>query len=67
MKVNCISPSDTATEEYIKYFPEDAKDALQPEEIAKQAVYLCSDLTDGVTGKVFVMRKGQEPLEKFHA
>lgn len=65
--VNCISPSDVATEEYKKYFPEDAKNALRPEEIAKQAVYLCSDLSDGVTGKVFVMKKGQEPFEKFHA
>lgn len=64
--VNCISPSDVATEEYRKYFSDDAKIALQPEEIAKQAVYLCSDLSDGITGKVFVMKKGQEPIEKFH-
>lgn len=65
--VNCISPSDVATEEYKKYFPEDAKNALRPEEIAKQALYLCSNLSDGVTGKVFVIKKGQKPFEKFHA
>jgi 3-oxoacyl-[acyl-carrier protein] reductase len=27
IKVNCVSPSDTATEEYKRFFPDDAKDA----------------------------------------
>jgi len=65
--VNCISPSDVATEEYKKYFPEDAQDALSPEEIAKEAVHFCSDVSDGVTGKIFVMKKGKMTSEKFHA
>lgn len=65
--VNCISPSDVATEEYKKYFPKYAKDALKPEEIAKETVYLCSDLSDGVTGKVFVMKKGEKISESFHS
>src|SRR5690606_11125866 len=65
--VNCISPSDVASEEYKKYFPEDAQNALNPDDIAKEAVKLCSDISDGVTGRVFVVKKGQETSEKFHA
>lgn len=65
--VNCISPSDVATEEYKKYFPEDAQDALPPVEIAKEAMRLCSNLSDGITGKVFVVKKDQKTFEKFHA
>ena len=40
IQVNCISPSDVNTEQYQKYFPEYAKDAISPETIAHQAVYL---------------------------
>lgn len=64
--VNCVSPSDVATEEYKKYFPEDAKNALAPEEVAKFIVKLCEwKITE--TGKVWVLKKGHEPVEKFHA
>ena len=38
INVNCISPSDTATEEYKKYFPEDTVDANPPETIAKEII-----------------------------
>lgn len=65
--VNCVSPSDVATEEYKRYFPDDAVNALQPEEVAKQVIYLCSSQSDGATGKVFVMKQGQKVIEKFHA
>ena len=63
--VNCISPSDVATEEYKKYFPEYISDAIEPEEIAKYAVKLC-DEENKVTGKVIVVKKGKEPFEGFH-
>ncbi|QQS39415.1 hypothetical protein IPM62_02265 [Candidatus Woesebacteria bacterium] len=29
IRVNCVSPSDTATEEYIKCFPKDAKSLMR--------------------------------------
>lgn len=67
IQVNCISPSDTATEAYKKYFPQFIKDAISPEEIAKYAVYLCSSEAADVTGKIFVMKKGKEPYEGYHS
>lgn len=66
IQVNCISPSDTATEAYGKYFPEYMDEAISPEEIAKHAVYLVSDEANMITGKVFVLKKGKEPYEGYH-
>ena len=66
IQVNCISPSDTATEQYRKYFPQYISDAIDPEEIAKEVVHLCSDRANNITGKVFVIKKGKEPFESFH-
>lgn len=63
--VNAVSPSDTATEAYKKYFPQYLQDAIAPEEIAKQVVLLCSN-KPSVTGKVLVMKKGKKPYEGFH-
>lgn len=61
--VNCISPSDTATDPYKQFFPEYVKDAISPEKIAQQAVKLCFT---SETGKVIVMKKGKKPFERFH-
>ncbi|MEK7550818.1 MAG: SDR family oxidoreductase [Patescibacteria group bacterium] len=65
--VNAISPSDTATEAYKKYFPQYFPDAIEPVEIAKFAVYLCSPEAGDISGKVFVLKKGEEPYEGYHA
>jgi len=62
IKVNCVSPSDTATEEYKRFFPDDAKDAQTPEEVAKLFVEL---VQKDLTGKVFVIKKGKVE-EGFH-
>lgn len=67
IQVNCISPSDTATQEYRKYFPQYIKDAIDPQKIASYAAYLCSESDGDITGKVFVIKKGQKPFEGFHA
>lgn len=66
IQVNAISPSDTATEAYKKYFPQYIGEAIDPGEIAKYAVYLCSEEANGITGKVFVMKKGKKPYEGYH-
>ncbi len=66
IRVNGISPSDTATEAYRHYFPQYIKDAINPEAIAQYAVYLCSDEGKDITGKIFVLKKGKEPFEEFH-
>jgi len=63
--VNCISPADTATEEYKKYFPEYVKDANDPIAIAKFVAYLCLQKEDS-TGKVWVIKKGKKPYLGFH-
>ena len=64
--VNAISPSDCATDAYKKYFPQYIKDAIDPNEIAKFVIHLCSVKADGITGKVFVLKKNQKPFEHFH-
>jgi len=66
IQVNAISPSDTATEAYKKYFPQYIGEAIDPKEIGKYAVFLCSEEARGITGKVFVIKKGKEPYEGYH-
>jgi len=65
IQVNGISPSDTATEAYKHYFPQYIPDAIDPVEIAKFAVKLCTD-SNITTGKIFVLKKDKEPFESFH-
>lgn len=67
IQVNAVSPSDTATEAYKKYFPQYIPEAIEPEKVAEQVAYLCSDEAGVITGKVFVMKKGKEPYEGYHA
>ena len=65
IQVNCISPSDTATEAYQKYFPQYIDEAISPEKIAHQIVELCRE--DNTTnGQVIVMKKNKEPFAGFH-
>lgn len=66
IQVNGISPSDTATDAYAKFFPEYMRDAIAPGEIAK-AILLLADPSNKITGKIFVIKKGQEISEGFHS
>ncbi|MDP2685156.1 MAG: SDR family oxidoreductase [bacterium] len=63
INVNCISPSDTSTEEYKKYFPEDAIDANSPETIAKEIVNL---INSNKTGQFVVVKKNALIHEGYH-
>ena len=63
IQVNAISPSDCATFAYKKYFPQYINEAIAPEKIAQFVVDLCQK---DITGKVFVLKKDQEPFESFH-
>jgi NAD(P)-dependent dehydrogenase (short-subunit alcohol dehydrogenase family) len=65
IQVNCISPSDTATEAYAKFFPQYMDEAIDPKEIAQKFVEL-SDPKNKITGKIIVMKKGKEPFDGFH-
>lgn len=67
IQVNCISPSDTATDVYKKYFPQFVKEANTPEDIANFTKQLCDSESDNVSGKVFIIKHGQPITEKFHA
>jgi NAD(P)-dependent dehydrogenase (short-subunit alcohol dehydrogenase family)/tRNA(Arg) A34 adenosine deaminase TadA len=52
--VNGISPSDTATEQYSKYFPQYISEAINPEEVAKLALNIISSEK---TGTIQVIKK----------
>ena len=59
IQVNCISPSDTLTESYKKFFPEYAKEeiCLKPEDVANLAVFLASEEADHITGQIIVLKQ----------
>lgn len=54
--VNCISPSDTATEEYSRFFPEYIDEALSPEHVAEEISKLCKEENE-TTGTSKVIKK----------
>lgn len=56
--VNCISPSDTATEAYKKFFPQYATPdiALNPKEVANSTLALITKKPSS-TGKIIVVKK----------
>ena len=56
IQVNCISPSDTKTDALIKFFPEDAETAIEPDEIAQFTAFLSSSLSDNITGQTIVLK-----------
>lgn len=57
IQVNTISPSDTLTKAYRRFFP-DAKEqeCLSPVDVAKLAIFLLSADADHITGSCFVIR-----------
>ncbi len=59
IQVNCISPSDTKTEGYEKYFPEYAKDdiCLQPSEVAKIAEFLTTADSKIISGQIITVKR----------
>lgn len=57
IQVNTISPSDTRTEAYARFFPESSdSDCVTSEEIAHKALFLLSESADNVTGACIVVR-----------
>lgn len=63
IRVNCISPSDTATEQYSKYFPKYAHTANTSEFVAKVITNLFST---SQTGKFTVVRLNQTTASSCH-
>ena len=66
INVNAISPSDTATEEYKKYFSQYMQDAVSPDEIAAQVISFCCGEDKDITGEVIVIKKDKKPFKHFH-
>jgi NAD(P)-dependent dehydrogenase (short-subunit alcohol dehydrogenase family) len=56
IQVNCVSPSDTATDALRRFFPEDAKTALDPREVARLVVFLASQDAEHITGQCIVIK-----------
>jgi len=56
IQVNCISPSDVATEALCRFFPDDAKMALASDDVARFALFLLSEDADNVTGQIIVVK-----------
>lgn len=59
IQVNCISPSDVATEAYKKFFPEYAteENALKPQDVAKLAMFIASGDSDHITGQIITIKQ----------
>lgn len=58
IQVNCISPSDVATDALKRFFPDDARTALDPAEVAKlAAVLVTEEVSDHVTGQIIVIKQ----------
>lgn len=66
IQVNGISPSDMATPAYKKYFPQYFSDGIDPHLVAKKIVELVNKFNSKLSGKIFVMKKGQKPFTAFH-
>lgn len=64
IQINAVSPSDTATEEYKKYFPQYLNVCISPDEVASEVLKLTKD--DITTGQVIVLKKSQKPFNSFH-
>lgn len=56
IQVNCVSPSDVSTEALQRFFPDDAKTALQPSDVAALCLFLLSEQADHITGQIIVIK-----------
>lgn len=56
IQVNCISPWFVNTDPSRRFFPEKAKFAISPIEIAKFAIFLLSEKADHISGSVIPLR-----------
>lgn len=64
IRVAGVSPSDTATESYVKFLPQYVEESQDPEAVAQFIV----DLYTGKekSGKIWVIKKDTEPFAAFH-
>ena len=60
IQVNCLSPWFVATDPVYKFFPDEAAKAIQPEEVAKYAIFLLSGDADHCTGQIITVRNRKD-------
>jgi NAD(P)-dependent dehydrogenase (short-subunit alcohol dehydrogenase family) len=58
VRVNCVSPADVATEAYVRFFPEDAATALDPQDISDVVRWLVSPPARHISGQIVEVRAG---------
>lgn len=66
LKVYGISPADTATEAYKKFYPEYFNEAQSPSEIAKLILSLLNNDSDFSSGDIIELREGKTRIA-FHS
>lgn len=59
IRVNCISPADVATEAYVRFFPEDAATALDPQDVADVMRWLVSPSARHISGQIIEVRASE--------
>jgi NAD(P)-dependent dehydrogenase (short-subunit alcohol dehydrogenase family) len=59
-KVYAVSPSDTASDAFRKYYPEKAETAQSPDAVAAVCLELISDRSTAANGSVVQVRAGQQ-------
>lgn len=59
IQVNCVSPADTLTPSYQKFFPEyaNAEECLEPQDVADLVSFLASPKAQHITGQVIEIRQ----------
>lgn len=60
IQVNCVSPSDVATEPYKRFYPEYAESALAPEEVAEVVMTLLAPACRNITGQIIEVRNRKD-------
>ena len=60
IQVNCIAPWFVATEAVRRFYPEQSKRALEPQEVAKLASFLVSSEADHISGQIIELRSNTD-------
>jgi NAD(P)-dependent dehydrogenase (short-subunit alcohol dehydrogenase family) len=64
IQANCVSPSYVATDPLKQFFPDAAKAALEPEEVAEVVDFLVSPAARNITGQVIIVKSGRAGHER---
>jgi 3-oxoacyl-[acyl-carrier protein] reductase len=60
VQVNCVAPWYVATEAVRRFYPNDSETALDPSEVSRMAIFLCSDAADNISGQTVELRSTKD-------